>query len=243
MGEIFSNFLDGVPERFLAERKRLRLSQSDVGEKLGVDYKTIARIEKGSDLGVGKLGALEAIGFNIDYLLSGNTKKNRDVTGFSGVKEININCLDTDSKEKKRDVTDYQSGNFALIPLYDVEVSAGHGSFACEENVRTHLAFTRYSLQKRGLEPKMLACVNGKGDSMMPSIAPDDTLMIDMRNKTADGGIFVFRLGESYFVKRLVLEADAIRVISDNQIYPPWLINPGDDFDIIGKKVWQASWE
>jgi S24 (lexA) family peptidase len=140
-------------------------------------------------------------------------------------------------RDRTPDVNDY-----AWIPLYDVEVSAGGGRFFDGENVLTYLAFTKYSLRKQGLQPDMLACVRVSGDSMEPTIQSNDAVMIDMRQTTADSGIFVFRVGEVLYLKRLVREGAGVRVISDNDIYPSWLIQPGEDFQIVGKRVWHARW-
>lgn len=132
--------------------------------------------------------------------------------------------------------------DYAWIPLYDAEVSAGSGRFFDGENILTYLAFTKYSLRKQGLQPEMLACVRVSGDSMEPTIQSNDAVMIDMRQTTADSGIFVFRVGEVLYLKRLMREGTGVRVISDNDIYPSWLIQPGEDFEIIGKRVWHARW-
>ena len=140
-------------------------------------------------------------------------------------------------RDRTPDVNDY-----AWIPLYDVEVSAGSGRFFDNENILTYLAFTKYSLRKQGLQPDMLACVRVSGDSMEPTIQSNDAVMIDMRQTTADSGIFVFRVGEVLYLKRLVREGAGVRVISDNDIYPSWLIQPGEDFQIVGKRVWHARW-
>ena len=140
-------------------------------------------------------------------------------------------------RDRTPDVNDY-----AWIPLYDVEVSAGSGRFFDNENILTYLAFTKYGLRKQGLQPEMLACVRVSGDSMEPTIQSNDAVMIDMRQTTADSGIFVFRVGEVLYLKRLVREGAGVRVISDNDIYPSWLIQPGEDFQIVGKRVWHARW-
>jgi len=132
--------------------------------------------------------------------------------------------------------------DYDWIPLYDAEVSAGGGRFFDGENILTYLAFTKYSLRKQGLQPDMLACVRVSGDSMEPTIQSNDAVMIDMRQTTADSGIFVFRVGDVQYLKRLVREGAGVRVISDNDIYPSWLIPPGEDFQIIGKRVWHARW-
>lgn len=133
--------------------------------------------------------------------------------------------------------------DFAMIPLYDIEVSAGHGALAGFGQLKTYLAFTRYSLRKAGLQEAHLACVMVKGDSMEPTLRARDTLMIDDSQREPDGGIFVLRVDEALYIKRLMREKDGIRVISDNQIYPEWLLTDADNFEILGKKVWQARWE
>ena len=69
--------IDKVSERLLSERQRLGLSQSDVADRLNVDYKTVARLEKGTELGVSKLSGLAQLGFDIVYILSGNRYQNQ----------------------------------------------------------------------------------------------------------------------------------------------------------------------
>jgi transcriptional regulator with XRE-family HTH domain len=39
--------------------------------------------------------------------------------------------------------------DFELIPFYDIEISAGHGSFAQEEFITSHMAFRKDWLQQR----------------------------------------------------------------------------------------------
>lgn len=235
-------------QRLAEERKKAGFaSQEAFGDKLSVSFTTVSRWEKDqTPMPSDKLMIAGELGVNIVYVLTGEIQKNADIGSLEEYKPNKNNSLSFGTADSRQFVSERKSeysADYAYIPLYDVDVSAGHGCFASEENILTHLAFTRYSLQKRGLEPSYLACVNGKGDSMSPSIEPDDTLMIDMRHRNADGGVFVFRHGESYFVKRLILESNSILVISDNQIYRAWSISPNEDFEIIGKKVWIGSWE
>lgn len=131
---------------------------------------------------------------------------------------------------------------FALVPLYDVRVSAGHGAFNGTENVLTQLAFTRYWLNKLGLHAAHLAAVRVDGDSMEPTIRSGDVLLIDReQTQLRDGVIYVMRREELLVAKRLQLLAGGrVRVISDNQTYPPEEVEPAA-LEILGRAVWKGG--
>lgn len=181
--------------------------------------------------------------------------KTADAGGFEKGQLLKNNKLEKTDSQKTADVGGFPRlkapkgwpegvapDDFAMIPLYDIEVSAGDGALAVYGQIKTYLAFTRYSLRKEGLQEAHLACVMVKGDSMEPTLHPRDALMIDDLQREPDGGIFVLRVDESLYIKRLIREKDGIRVISDNQIYREWMLTPKDDYEIIGKKVWQGRW-
>nr|WP_321270504.1 helix-turn-helix transcriptional regulator [uncultured Tolumonas sp.] len=132
---------------------------------------------------------------------------------------------------------------YALIPGYHIQVSAGHGAGLNGETVKRHLAFRRKWLKFRGLDINRLAVVFAKGDSMEPTIHSGDSILIDTsRNQVEDGSIFVLRLGDDLYAKRLQKSYDgSITIISDNKTdYQP-LVVPADqlyNLAVIGKVVW-----
>ncbi len=141
-------------------------------------------------------------------------------------------------------VTDKQKSfeeEFALIPGYRVQVSAGHGSFPPEHLEPTrYLAFRRKWLNYRGFKESDLAIVWAKGDSMEPTINNNDTLVVHLgRNKPADGHIYIFRNGEELFVKRYQSILGMWRLISDNPIYDKIDIRKEEQhqFDVVGQVV------
>ncbi len=134
---------------------------------------------------------------------------------------------------------------FALIPGYRVQVSAGNGSMGTDsaEPVR-HLAFRKKWLQFKGFNPSELAVVWAKGDSMHPTISDNDTLVVHLgRTKPKDGYIYVFRNGDELFVKRYQNILGAWRLISDNSLYSPIDIKKEDQhqFEVIGQVVHVAK--
>ena len=130
---------------------------------------------------------------------------------------------------------------FALIPGYSIQVSAGHGSNPMGNEVPCrHLAFRRKWLKWRGFSDKDLAIVWAKGDSMEPTINNNDTLVVHLgRTVPQDGHIYIFRSAEELFVKRYQSTLGAWRLISDNQIYQALEIKKEEQhqFQVIGQVV------
>lgn len=136
--------------------------------------------------------------------------------------------------------TDFMD-EFALIPGYRIQVSAGHGSLNPDqlEPVR-HLAFRRKWLKFRGFNENELAIVWANGDSMEPTIHSNDTLVVHLgRNNPVDGHIYIFRDGDKLFVKRYQSMLGTWRLISDNSFYPAFDIpkNEQHQFEVVGQVV------
>ncbi|SEH73282.1 Peptidase S24-like [Rheinheimera pacifica] len=130
---------------------------------------------------------------------------------------------------------------FALIPGYRIQVSAGHGSLNPDQlNPVRHLAFRRKWLKYRGFNEHELAIVWAKGDSMEPTIHSNDTLVVHLgRNTPADGHIYIFRNGDELFVKRYQSVLGTWRLISDNSFYSAYDIPKHEqyNFQVVGQVV------
>ena len=131
---------------------------------------------------------------------------------------------------------------YILIPSYHISVSAGHGSLNDETSVTHQLAFRRNWINHRGLNPSNLAIVFAKGDSMEPTIHNSNTLLVDLSDTSlSDGSIFVLRVGENLFAKRLQQHFDGtVELLSDNKEYKAKVVQPDEleQLAIIGKVVW-----
>jgi len=132
--------------------------------------------------------------------------------------------------------------DFALIPGYSVQVSAGNGSVGSDAQVPSrYLAFRKGWLQYKGFKQQDLIALWAKGDSMDPLIGDNDTLIIHTTEKRpTDGNIYVLRLEDQLWVKRIqVTPLGSYLLISDNSIYPPMEIKKEEmgNFDVIGRVV------
>ncbi|MDX7810976.1 S24 family peptidase [Aeromonas caviae] len=138
-------------------------------------------------------------------------------------------------------ISDAFLDEFALIPGYRVQVSAGHGALSQgETEPYRHLAFRRKWLKWRGFEEKELVIVWSKGDSMEPTISNNDTLVVHLgRTRPVDGHIYVVRNDDQLWVKRLQVLPHAWLLISDNSLYKEIEV-PKDEqhtFEVIGQVV------
>ncbi len=129
-----------------------------------------------------------------------------------------------------------------LVPVYkyDVQVSAGVGVSAPDEETSILLWLPKYIInQKCGYVPSRLSIVTVTGDSMEPTLYDNDLALVDMQNVTLScSGLYVVNYSNELFIKRLhKLPDNKIDVISDNKLYDKFTVSNGNDFRIIGKVV------
>lgn len=154
-----------------------------------------------------------------------------------------MRLADSEGSESVLSATD---ADYAYIPLYDAYISQGHGAWNEGARVLAMLAFTRYSLRKKGLEPKQLAAVRVDGDSNEPELSEGDTVMVDLsRNHFQGEAFYVIRLNDLLYAKRLQREFDgSMSVISANTAYHPVRVplERLDSLEIVGRVVWAGGW-
>jgi len=138
-------------------------------------------------------------------------------------------------------VAKFAAPGTAMIPVYDVAASAGNGSIVEYEPIADQLAFPRDYLKKlTKSDPRNLAIISVKGDSMEPTLKDDDIVLLDASKTSLHfDGLFVLRFGDALHVKRVTRSAKYgfITILSDNQTYPPQE-HAADDVAVIGKVLW-----
>jgi phage repressor protein C with HTH and peptisase S24 domain len=136
--------------------------------------------------------------------------------------------------------------NLTFLPRYDVQASAGAGSVVQSEQIIDFVAFdTGWLRQTLGIDPKRAAVITAMGDSMYPTIADGDVLVLDLSiDRVHDNAIYALRFGDSLSVKRVQLRpTGGLRIISDNAKYPPDELGPDAvrDLHVIGRIVWHGG--
>ena len=128
-----------------------------------------------------------------------------------------------------------------LIPKLSVGASAGPGAYNDAEALGGQIGFDENWLRKMGVDPKQLSLIRVEGDSMLPTLADGDDIMVDRAAATAAlrDGIHVIRMDDVLMVKRLATgPAGQLSVLSDNPAYPDWADVDGAAVSIIGRVVW-----
>lgn len=148
--------------------------------------------------------------------------------------------------QEERQQPGHDDGMYSYVPLYDARCSAGHGCWTEGARVLTMLAFTSYSLRKKGLEVAKLSAVRVDGDSMEGLLSDGDTVMIDHSRNALEGeAVYVIRLDDHLYAKRLQRQFDgSIQIISENKAYQTMVV-PREhlaDLEIIGRVVWAGGW-
>jgi len=229
------------------EKKSAALPGS--GGKDGKDGAFIGRLRElaskvGSANALAKAAGISQSG--IQRYLNGGEPSRKALVAIATAGGVSIDWLAT-GRGASNDTAEDPSGmeDYAFVPLYDAQCSAGDGSWNENSRVLTHLSFTRYSLRKQGLTPEHLSAIRVDGDSMEPVLNSGDTVLIDHTRTAIEGeGIYVVRLDGHLYAKRLQRNFDGVVIISENKHYQPINVprDRMDELQVIGRAVWSAGW-
>lgn len=132
---------------------------------------------------------------------------------------------------------------FAFIPRYAAQASAGHGADTqnCGKPLFS-MAFRRYWIKHYlRADPANLAVISVKGDSMDGVLNDRDAILIDLSDVTPTGGLYVVRLAGDLMVKRVQkMPGGRFLLLSANPAYKEAEVDPGQeaDFAVVGRVVW-----
>jgi repressor LexA len=125
------------------------------------------------------------------------------------------------------------------IPRLDLAASAGPGSLVDLE-VAAPMRLDAEFVRRLGARPEALSMIAVRGDSMVPTLADGDAILVDTGARDGGDGIQVVRHDGALLVKRLRRAGREIELVSDNPAYPPVAVAPGDRLEIVGRVVWLA---
>ena len=180
--------------------------------------------------------------FNIDanWLLTGKGKmlKNMEYS------ELSSTAIQTQDQKSSYDIDKNKESwdQFALVPYYNVEASAGLGRLVDQELKISEMAFRTDWLAARGLKPSHCALIKARGDSMEPTINDGDLLLIDtLANTIKDDSIYIVQADHHLIVKRIQQALDgSLIIISDNNRYENQTIGADqvDKVKVVGRVRW-----
>lgn len=212
------------------------INDVDLAKILGTDKNTLARYRQMKGLPQGKV--LERLvshyNFSPQWLFKGQGEP------FPGAMnkypEVCGPALDKPQIE-----SEYQDGEYVLIPQINGKISAGSG-LSPDNTADFKVAFRREWIKRKG-DPDKMSLIKVEGDSMDPTILSGDLVLVDHnRNYVApQGGIYALSINHEIMIKRIhpLHSEGKLRIISDNKQYEP--IDVEDEkVKINGKVMWFA---
>ena len=123
------------------------------------------------------------------------------------------------------------------IPEYNVSASAGGGEFVGFEEVVEYHSLPEKFLPDTNHDRTGIVRING--DSMYPTINSGDYVVVSLTGKFFEDGIYLIRIDNSVYCKRLQRRIDGLFIISDNPAYSEMQItsDDSDGFQVLGRVV------
>ena len=131
---------------------------------------------------------------------------------------------------------------YKQIPKVAARLSAGTGSFECDEEICEYLSFQSSWLAKKGSAASMVA-MEVFGNSMEPVIREGDTVLIDQSQKDImAGAIYAVGVEDTILIKRLEKHPDKLVLSSDNKDFQPIYLETDlmSKVRILGRVIWSC---
>lgn len=218
--------METIGSRLRQEREAQGIDRKAFAKATGIGYSTIAELERGGMQTSTKLRVIaEALGVSLSWLETGKgPKKLEALPDLAGV---DVASTETPSP---------------YVRIQQIDAEAGMGGEVINDDypdVIRAMDFTQEYI--RGIvgfvpPPGRLILMTGRGDSMVPTIQPGDTVVVDTGVTSFDGdGLYLINMGSGHQIKRLV-DRGSVHVASDNRAYgEPFQIPDGT---VIGGKVY-----
>lgn len=206
-------------ERIRTVRERSNLNQEEFAKSLDMTTATVNRYEKG-------------------HRIPDATFLNQLVNKYNCDPEWLLTGKGEITKEKDLEKNTEDNG-YIYIPQVSGEISAGAGLIP-DNTIEIKIAFKKDWIQRKG-DPQNMSIIRIRGDSMETTLVSGDLALIDHNQNYLDpeGGIYAVAIDHQIMIKRLQLlyPVKKVKIISDNQKYESFLIEP-EEIKINGKVIW-----
>ena len=211
-----------IAEALTTHRKVIKMTQGELAKKCRLTQGMISRYEKGT-------------GVIPDWETTNNWVNALELEEFWG--QLDFQTYVTGLRVDRNWREDHPNPNTSLmrIPEYNVQASAGYGSFqGFEEVIEYHDIPTKFLPSLGVISPAIIQVV---GDSMYPTISSGDHIIVQLDEGYRTDGVYLIRIDDTVHCKRLQRKFGSIRIISDNPLYEEIEVtgDDGNSFAILGK--------
>lgn len=132
-----------------------------------------------------------------------------------------------------------EAAGLTQVVRLDVGASAGPGGLVEDEARRRPGALDPGLLRQLGVRPAAASMIRVQGDSMAPTLADGDEILVDRDRRVPGvrGALFVLRVEGELMVKRLRAMGREVEIVSDNPGYAD-RVEAADAVEVIGRVVW-----
>ncbi len=218
-------------ERLAMAMSEQGVTQGRLAKAVGMAQSSVNKLLNGASGSKKVVEIASILNVNPEWLSSGTGNMRNSGTALS----IPDNSPDSDDSVYR-------------VEVFDVEVSAGPGTFLVSDFVESVRAIEFSNELARSLfgnrPAEIVKMITVDGDSMSPTISAGDQIFVDISVRSFEtDGIYTFVFGRTFHVKRLQMQGLKLAVISDNAIYKDWHINEDeeDQFFVMGKVLIHQS--
>jgi len=217
--------------RIKHQMHKLHLKQVDIYQRIDVSRSTASSWVNGTSTPAGS---------NLDKLAS-VLQTTPEFILFGVSRSENNNSLGLDSSPLGEASS---IDSFINVPVFDIELAAGNGSYNGEEEVTDYYPIHRNVFESLDIAEREAVVVSIKGESMETMLRDGDSVLVHTgARKPISNKIFAFSFENEARVKRFFRQLDGFwRIVSDNEdknMYPDELVSPQaiDQLNIIGHVV------
>lgn len=208
-----------------------KLTQTELGKKVGVGKGTISHYENGIRTpDQDKLFELADIfGISIDNLFP--PRKDRGILSLYNKLEPPrqtrvYSFAESQLKEQNKIITIEETQTVYL----NSKLSAGTGIIDLDPSDTEEIEFTGYI-------PKHDLAFAVAGDSMYPAFEDGEIVFVEKTPDVYNGQFIAVQINESAYLKKVYIEEDGLRLVSLNKEYDDIIANGDDDIRVIGRVI------
>lgn len=196
-------------------RKRFKESSSELAQAIGKSQPTISKWEKKSDL------------------------KYEEAALIARHYHVSVNVV-----LGREDISD-EAQEYASIDVVDAVACCGSGVANFETSVIGKHIMTWPALRELTLSaPENIKIMKVIGESMRPTINPDDMVWVDISYQTpASDGLYLLCVGDDLMVKRVQINPfnNSVSITSDNPRYKAFVVDNYKEVRVLGKVIYHIQ--